>query len=130
MRAHRSTTSVHQYKYVSDQSLLLTLYASVCDGAQGFFGKWSRRYFLIQENKLSWFARSVDTEAIGSIALNESVIMRDTEISKKFSFTVEGSTLQGQKLVLRLQAFSAEQKKAWIDEIKAITKNDPFPYTF
>lgn len=97
---------------------------------EGFFGKWSRRYFLTQENKLSWFARSVDTEPLGAILLNSSVIMRDTEVSKKFSFTVEGSSPQGQKLLLRLQAFTGEQKKAWIDEIAAITKTQPFPYTF
>jgi hypothetical protein len=97
---------------------------------EGFFGKWSRRYFLIQENTLSWFARSIDTEAIGTIQLNESVIMRDTENSKKHSFTIEAVNPQGQKVVLRLQAFSAEDKKGWIDEIKSITKADPYPYYY
>lgn len=97
---------------------------------EGFFGKWTRRYFLIQENKLTWFARSVDPDPLGSIALTESVIMRDTEISKKNSFTIEAKDAAGHTIVLRLQAFSPEYKKAWIENIKALTKTEIFPYNY
>jgi len=97
---------------------------------EGFFGRWTRRYFLIQENKLTWFARSVDTEPLGSIPLNEAVIMRDTENSKKNSFTIEATNATGQKVIVRLQAFSPELKKGWVDIIKAITKTDIYPYYY
>ena len=97
---------------------------------EGFFGSWSRRYFLIQENKLAWFARSIDHVAIGTIELNQSVILRDTENVRKNSFTIETTKADGTKFMIRLQAFSSKQRKAWVAGLTKITGSEPFPYYY
>ena len=85
---------------------------------------WKKRWFILKETKLWYFAGKTDEEAKGFIELPPGTEIRDVSQNKKFMFSINSRNTKGSRVFYIITDSSVEHTSFFEALKKVLTKNN------
>ncbi|ELP92688.1 PH domain containing protein, partial [Entamoeba invadens IP1] len=111
--------------HVSVESLRPNLYEGWGKKQGGAVKTWKKRWFVLKENRLWYFASKTATSAKGFIELIPGTETKDVSENKKFMFSINSRNLKGPRVFFIVTENSIDHESFFNAVRKALTKTTP-----
>ncbi|ELP86480.1 hypothetical protein EIN_033510 [Entamoeba invadens IP1] len=111
--------------HVSVESLRPSLFEGWAKKQGGAVKTWKKRWFVLKENRLWYFASKTATSAKGFIELLPGTETRDVTENKKFMFSINSRNLKGPRVFFIVTENSVDHESFFDAVRKVLVKSSP-----